>query len=150
MIARAPADARRRHPTIGGEAAHGQPRLDGANVLLVDDERDSNEVVAALLESCGATVRLAGSVAHARTVLAGWSPDLVVTDIGMPGEDGFALLATLRDTGAAVPAVALTAYASRDDRIRLLAAGFQAHLAKPVDPVELVTVVANLARSRPA
>jgi PAS domain S-box-containing protein len=152
MVARTAGEAVRRHPTVAAdEGTADRPRLDGTKVLLVDDESDSNEVVAELLESCGATVRLAGSVAHARDVLAGWRPDLVVTDIGMPDEDGYAILTALRETAAGtagVPAIALTAYASRGDRIRLLSAGFQAHLPKPVDPAELVAVNANLARGR--
>jgi PAS domain S-box-containing protein len=152
MVTRTAGEVVRRHPTVGPDVGtREQPRLDGTNVLLVDDEADSNEVVAELLESCGATVRVAGSVAHARDVLSGWRPHLVVTDIGMPDEDGYVMLATLRESAdghAGIPAVALTAYASRDDRIRLLNAGFQAHLAKPVDPIELVTVVASLARPR--
>jgi PAS domain S-box-containing protein len=152
MTTRTADEPRRRHPTVTADAATGEPpRLDGMNVLLVDDEVDANEVVAELLASCGATVRVAGSVAHARDVLAGWSPDLVVSDVGMPDEDGYVMLAALRETGDgqhAIPAIALTAYASRDDRIRLLNAGFHAHLAKPVDPIELVTVIARVAGER--
>lgn len=88
----------RRHPTVAGDAAsQEQARLDGIDVLLVDDEADSNEVVAELLQTHGAAVRVAGSVAHARDVLAGWHPHLVVTDIGMPDEDGYAMWSTLRE-----------------------------------------------------
>jgi PAS domain S-box-containing protein len=152
MVARQAGEAERRHPTAAPDnGAMDRPRLDGTNVLLVDDESDSNEVVAQLLESCGATVRLAGSVAHARDVLAGWRPDLVVTDIGLPDEDGYAMLTVLRETAesnARVPVIALTAFASRGDRVRLLSAGFQAHLAKPVDPAELMALVASFARGR--
>jgi len=121
-------------------------------VLVVDDEPDSNEVVGTLLSSCGAEVRVAASAAQAREEFARWEADLLVSDVGMPGEDGYAFIAKLRaqeGKSAQVPALALTAYASREDRIRLLAAGFQAHVAKPIDPAELVTLVATLAR-RPA
>jgi CheY-like chemotaxis protein len=93
---------------------------------------------------------MAASAAQAREELARWTADLLVSDIGMPGEDGYAFIAMLRaqeGDSAQVPALALTAYASREDRVRLLSAGFQAHLAKPIDPAELVTVVATLARS---
>ncbi|TMB09324.1 MAG: response regulator, partial [Deltaproteobacteria bacterium] len=102
------------------------------------------------LSSCGAEVRIAGSAAQALEVLTQWRTDVLVTDIGMPGEDGYGLLTKVRGQQgelARLPAVALTAYASRDDRIRLLSAGFQAHVPKPVDPEELVTVVANLGRT---
>ncbi len=76
-----------------------------------------------------------------------WIPDLVVTDIGMPGQDGYSLLAAMRrdPTLHRIPGIALTAYATRDDRIRILGAGFQLHLTKPVDPTELVASVANVA-----
>jgi PAS domain S-box-containing protein len=131
-------------------AADAVPPLEGLRVLVVDDEPQSNEVVATLLTSCGAEVQVAASAAQAREVLARWQADVLVSDIGMPEEDGYALISRLRagdaDT-ARLPAVALTAYATRDDRVRLLSAGFQAHVPKPVDPGELVTVVANVART---
>src|SRR5438045_1320524 len=79
-----------------------------------------------------------------------WRADVLVSDIGMPGEDGYEFIAKLRAQHGALadmPAVALTAYASREDRVRLLSAGFQAHVVKPIDPMELTTVVANLART---
>jgi len=131
------------------EAASDDARLDGIRVLVVDDEPDSNEVVGALLSAAGAEVRVAASAPQAREVLGRWRPDVVVTDIGMPGEDGYALVTWLKAArdGTCPPAVALTAYASREDRVRLLSAGFQAHVAKPVDPDELVAVVASVARA---
>src|SRR5437762_1235715 len=116
-----------RHPKGGAPAnGHDTPALDGLRVLVVDDEPDSNDVVSTLLSSCGAEVRIAGSVAQALEVLAQWRTDVLVTDIGMPGEDGYGLLMKVRGQqgeSARLPAVALTAYASRDDRIRLLSAG---------------------------
>ena len=151
MLARTAGETERRHPTASVPANGPQyPALDGVRVLVVDDEPDSNEVVGTLLSSCGAEVRVAASAALAREELTRWTADLLVSDVGMPGEDGYAFIATLRaqeGKSAQVPALALTAYASREDRIRLLSAGFQAHLAKPIDPAELVTVVATLARS---
>jgi CheY-like chemotaxis protein len=114
-------------------------------VLLVDDEPDSNEALRVLLDHCGAEVRVAGSSAHAQEILSRWKPDVLVTDIGMPGEDGYALLARIRarpDERANVPAIALTAFASGDDRARVLSAGFRLHLAKPVQPGELTAAIA--------
>ena len=97
----------------------------------------------------------AASAGEALEALRRRRPDVLVCDIGMPGEDGYALLARVRDLtaeeGGLVPAVALTAYARADDRRRALAAGYQAHLAKPVDPDELISLVARMAgRPRPA
>jgi CheY-like chemotaxis protein len=123
------------------------PSLDGLRVLVVDDEPDSNDAVGTLLASCGAEVQVAGSASEALETLGAWNPHVLVTDIAMPDEDGYDLLAKVRNLpGAAAQtfAVALTAHASRDDHIRVLSAGFQAHVPKPVDPIEVTTVVANL------
>ncbi len=116
-------------------------------VLVVDDEPDSNEVVSAVLMVRGAEVRVAGSAAQALDVLHAWIPDLVVCDIGMPERDGYSLLRAMRERPALarVPAIALTAYATRDDRIRILGAGFQLHITKPIDPEELIASVVNVA-----
>ena len=150
MMRRTAGVPERRHPTAGVVAeVRDLARLDGLRVLIVDDEPDSNEAVRELLESCGAEVRAADSADRARQVLAGWKPDVLVSDVGMPGEDGYAFIASLRGTGIEVgemPAVALTAYASREDKVRLLSAGFQAHVPKPVDPAELIAVMASLGR----
>jgi PAS domain S-box-containing protein len=152
-VARTADEPERRHPSADEpdlSVQHRYPSLEGVRVLVVDDEPNSNEVVSTLLGSCGAEIRVAVSAAQARGVLGRWTADVLVSDIGMPGEDGYEFVGKLRaQDGAAaqIPAVALTAYASREDRIRLLSAGFQAHVPKPVDPRELVTVVANLART---
>jgi PAS domain S-box-containing protein len=125
------------------------PSLAGVSLLVVDDEPDSNEAVRELLALCGADVRVAGSAKHAREILRRWKPDVLVSDVAMPGEDGYAFIADLRShngDAAQLPALALTAYASRSDKIRLLAAGFQAHVSKPLDPTELIRVVLSLAR----
>jgi CheY-like chemotaxis protein len=143
--------AGRRHPR-GVAPLHAAAFADlrGVRVLVVDDEPDSNAAVQALLAVCGADVRVAGSAAQALETLAGWRPDAVVSDIGMPGEDGYSLIARIRalppERGGALPAIALTAYARTDDRVRALAAGFQMHLSKPVDPSELAAAIAGLAQ----
>jgi PAS domain S-box-containing protein len=138
----------RRHPTVHDESTVPNSRLDGVRVLLVDDEPDSNEAMRVLLDHCGAEVRVAGSAAHAYEILSRWKPDVLVTDIAMPGEDGYSLLARIRsglDGLAEIPAIGLTAFASPDDRARVLAAGFRLHLAKPVDPRELTAAIASAA-----
>jgi PAS domain S-box-containing protein len=152
-VARTADEPERRHPTAveaNGRVDDRYPSLQGVRVLVVDDEPHSNEVVSTLLSSCGAEIRVAVSAAQARELLGRWTADVLVSDIGMPGEDGYEFIAKLRAQAgpvAQIPAVALTAYASRDDRIGLLSAGFQAHVPKPLDPLELVTVIANLART---
>lgn len=140
----------RRHPIAGDEATHKTlRRLDGIRVLVVDDEPGTNEAVQALLTSCGAVVKIAGSAAEALQVLDGWKPDVLLSDIAMPGEDGYSLIRKVRERDAAgggkIPAVALTAYAKIEDRVSILAAGFQMYLSKPADPNELVAVVGSLA-----
>jgi PAS domain S-box-containing protein len=126
--------------------------LDGIRVLVVDDDPDSNDVVRTMLASFGADVRTAGSVSEALDVVERWLPEVVVSDIAMPGEDGYALLARMRarEILGAVPAVALSAYSSPRDRERALHAGFDAHVAKPVRPPDLVHAVlaAREARAR--
>ena len=150
-MARTAGEVKRRRPTVG--VARNGPdlqRLDGLRILLVDDEPDSNEAVGSLLASCGAHVRAADSAAQARGILAGWKADVLVSDVGMPGEDGYGLISSLRageGEVAQIPAVALTAYASREDKVRLLSAGFQAHIPKPPDAAELITVITSLGRT---
>ncbi|HSL20270.1 MAG TPA: MEDS domain-containing protein [Vicinamibacterales bacterium] len=123
--------------------------LNGRLVLVVDDEADARDLVKAVLMRHGAEVRTAGSVAEALEALSERRPDLLLADIGMPGEDGYSLIRRVRamaDPGLArIPAVALTAYGRADDRTLALAAGFQQHVAKPVLPDELVAVVASVA-----
>src|SRR5690242_6466561 len=133
-VARTADEPERRHPTaVEANVGIGDryPSLEGVRVLVVDDEPHSNEVVSTLLGSCGAEIRVAVSAAQARELLGRWKADVLVSDIGMPGEDGYEFIAKLRAQAgpvAQIPAVALTAYASRDDRIGLLSAGFQAHV----------------------
>src|SRR5688572_24744735 len=123
--------------------------LSGLRVLVVDDEPDAREVLRRILERAKADTQTAGSAAEARDMIARSRPDVVVSDIAMPGEDGYALLEYLRtappELGGGTTAIALTAYAREEDRARALQAGFAAHVAKPVEPDELVEVVARVA-----
>jgi len=123
------------------------PALDGVRVLVVDDQADARAALALILQQRQASVTAVGSVAEAVDVLAHELPDVLLSDIAMPGEDGFSLIHRVRGLpgGRNVPAAALTAFASRDDRMRVLLAGYQTYLMKPVEPAELVAVIANLA-----
>jgi CheY-like chemotaxis protein len=136
--------------TAGQDAA---PSLRGLKVLVVDDEDDARELVILALESCGARTVTASSAAEALTVLAAERPDVLLSDIAMPEEDGWELLRRVRalpaDQGGLIPAVALTAYASEGDRRTALRSGFQGHLAKPAHPADLVATVARLAAREP-
>jgi PAS domain S-box-containing protein len=121
--------------------------LEGLNVLAVDDDPDSRDLLESTLGTLGATVSVAGSVAEARELLSQHNPDLLISDIGMPDEDGYVLigyLRQLRDPIASIPAIALTAYGSSADRAQALRAGFNQHVAKPVRPAELASVIARV------
>jgi signal transduction histidine kinase/ActR/RegA family two-component response regulator len=122
--------------------------LSGVNVLVVDDDRDARELIFRILSDCQATVRIAGSAREAVEAMRASPPDLLISDLGMPEVDGFELLAWVRqlgrDHGGEVQAVALTAFARSEDRLRALEAGFSAHISKPVEPSELIAVVASL------
>jgi CheY-like chemotaxis protein len=123
--------------------------LDGVKVLVVDDESDGRELVGRILEGCSAEVALAGSAREALDVLSTFAPDVLVSDIGMPDVDGYELIRQVRALGpgrkGAVPAAALTALARPEDRTWALLSGYQTHIAKPVDAVELIAAVAALA-----
>ena len=131
-----------------GQEGPSQP-LDGLRLLLVDDDLDTCEAMSVLLSRAGARVATASSVPEALAQLARSRPDLLITDIGMPERDGYDLLRQVRmrspEQGGGLPAVAMTAYARPEDRERALAAGFQEHLPKPVDPADLIVVLARLA-----
>jgi PAS domain S-box-containing protein len=122
--------------------------LAGLNVLVIDDERDARELVQAVLEEGGATVTLTSSASEALQCIERQKPDIIISDIGMPDEDGYVFIRKLRalprDQGGRIPAIALTAYARAEDRRKALGAGFQNHAAKPIEPQELVLVIANL------
>jgi PAS domain S-box-containing protein len=126
------------------------PQLRGLRVLVVDDEEDARKLVAAILQDCGCEVTLASSVAEAMQRLSERPPDVLLSDVGMPEQDGYDLIeqvrALPRERGGDVPAAALTAYARPEDRRRLLNAGYSIHLAKPIEPAELVAVVTTLTR----
>ena len=121
-------------------------------MLVVEDDDDARALVEKVLESQGATVKTVPSAREALDVLGKDRVDVLLSDIEMPGTDGYELIRELRQRpsqqGGSVPAAALTAYARTEDRLRALRAGFQLHLAKPVQPSELVTVVASLAARR--
>jgi len=127
--------------------------LAGLRVLLVDDEPDARLLLTAVLEQRGAVVSAVATASEALSALPGFGPHILVSDIGMPDEDGYSLMRKVRaldpDRGGRVPAVALTAYAREEDRLRALLAGYQVHVAKPVNPSELVAVVVGLAGVSP-
>jgi PAS domain S-box-containing protein len=126
--------------------------LSELKILVVDDDVDSREFVTFALEECGAVVTAVASVGEALAALALEQPDLLVSDIGMPEKDGYMLMREIRamppEQGGQIPAIALTAYAGESDCKQAVSAGFQRHLAKPVEPVELITMVATLIRGK--
>ncbi len=125
------------------------PSLDGVRVLVVDDEKDARDVIVAILEQRGARTFEAASVEEALLRLDEERPDVLVSDIGLPEEDGYSLMRRIRalprERGGGIPAAALTAYARTEDRMQALLAGFQIHVPKPVQPAELIAVVSSLA-----
>ena len=123
------------------------PRLRGVRVLVVEDDAEEREFLVALLDAAGADVRSASSAPEALATLAWWRPGVLVSDIGLPGGDGYDLMEAVRalPETARVPAAAVTGHAAPEDRRRAMRAGFQAHLAKPVDPDRLLHVIAGLA-----
>jgi signal transduction histidine kinase/CheY-like chemotaxis protein len=142
-IERAHPMARVALPTYAG------PALEGVRVLVVDDDGDALDLATAILVSARADVKTSASAAEALDVFRVWRPDVMIADIEMPGEDGLSLIRKIRaldpTDGGKVPAVALTAYGRVEDRMKTLSAGFSMHVPKPVDPVELTTIVASLA-----
>lgn len=144
-------DLGRVHPTISsGVPFDNLPTLEGVRVLVVDDEADTRDFITTVLAECGAEVKAVESAAKVLEAIPQWQPDILVSDIGMPEEDGYSLLCKVRALESKrerqIPAVALTAYARVEDRIQALSAGFGQHVTKPVEPAELVAVIANLAR----
>ena len=117
---------------------------------MVDDEPDAREVISLVLSNAGAELKTAESTTRALELIELWRPDLLVSDIGMPNEDGFSLMRKLRalppEQGGAIPAIALTAFARTQDRLNVLSAGYQMHVPKPIEPLELLTVVASLTK----
>jgi signal transduction histidine kinase/CheY-like chemotaxis protein len=136
------------HPTAGHSMTASTVDLSGVKVLIVDDEPDACELVKHILALNHATVFTAESADEGLEILRQQRPHILISDVGMPGQDGYQFLARVRAlgplAGGQTPAVALTAFARPEDRRRVLMAGFQMHLPKPVDSAELVAVVANL------
>jgi PAS domain S-box-containing protein len=124
-------------------------RLDGLKILVIDDEADTRELLRVVLSQCNAEVITAGSVREALELFDRHRPDILISDIGMPEEDGYELIQRIRELpverGGNVQAIALTAYARAEDRLRVLRSGYQTHVAKPVEMAELLAVVASLA-----
>jgi PAS domain S-box-containing protein len=151
VAALVPVKEDRAHPTARQTvpAAYHGPSLRGLRVLVVDDDPDALDLIATILRRAEAETRLCSSPPEALATLRSWKPHVLVSDIEMPGEDGYSLIRKVRQLtgsdGGQVPAVALTAYGRPEDRVRSLSAGFSMHVAKPVDPVELGVIVANLA-----
>jgi PAS domain S-box-containing protein len=127
-------------------------RLDHIKVLVVDDEEDTRDLLRAGLTECGADVSVSSSAEDAVKVLRDWNPDVLISDIGMPLVDGYEFIRQVRslpsDRGGTIPAVALTAYARFEDRLKALRAGYEMHVPKPVELSELVTVILSLLRRR--
>lgn len=125
--------------------------LTGLDILVVEDDDDTRFFITTVLEMDGATVIAVISAADARNVLSELQPDVLISDIGLPGEDGYTFISKLRalkpNNCGRVPAIALTAFADSEARIRALEAGFDTHISKPIAPEELVEIVANLVAS---
>jgi CheY-like chemotaxis protein len=137
------------HPTAEMQSSEvlALPNLDGVHAFIVDDEPDARELLRRVLEDQGAQVTTFSSAKDVLATLKTTRPSIIVSDIGMPGMDGFQLIRALRvseSRGDRVPALALTAFARSEDRKRSLAAGYQEHLSKPFDVGELVLLVATL------
>jgi PAS domain S-box-containing protein len=150
LIAPQTIDDARVHPTVDElKSTDAGPSLEYLKVLVVDDEDGAREITAAILSEAQAEVRTAASAEEALQILDEWQPQVLVADIGMPDVDGYEFIRRVRARGAQrggnIPAAALTAYARAQDRMRVLSAGFQIHIPKPIQPAELVTVVASLA-----
>ena len=142
---------KRSHPELSVKL----PRLlEGLKILAVDDELDARELLAFILQKGGASVDLAASTAEALELLQVSRPDLLLADIGMPGEDGYELIRKVRASSqqdvARLPAMALTAYARAEERAQAFAAGFQSHMTKPVEPAELIVTIARMMDEDPS
>jgi signal transduction histidine kinase len=151
VVHASPDDRGRHHPATDRELTPSfHPQLDGVHVLLVDDDPDAVEMVKRILEGCHARVTTATSAPQGLDLLEDERPDVLLTDIGLPDMDGYEFVRRIRslpkDCGRDVPAAALTAFARSEDRRQAMLAGFDIHLAKPVEPAELVAVVGRLAR----
>jgi CheY-like chemotaxis protein/anti-sigma regulatory factor (Ser/Thr protein kinase) len=135
-------------PAVAADSRTVLTRLDGVRVLAADDDAEGLALVKTILTRAGADVRTSLSASEALDLFDEWRPDVLVSDIEMPGEDGYSLIRKVRarstDDGGGTPAIALTAYGRPQDRVRALAAGFNMHVPKPVDPGELTTIIADI------
>jgi CheY-like chemotaxis protein len=141
-------DRRQTAATAAPTMVYQPTRMAGVKVVIVDDEPDARMLIRRLLEDCDAEVHTAETAEEAMTLLQSKRPHVLISDIGMPGQDGYGLIRRVRalpaETGGHTPAVALTAYARAEDRVTAIVAGFQHHLSKPIEPNELIAVVASL------
>jgi len=146
------AEERRREIERRRSRSGGVVRLDGVHVLLVEDDDDSRKLLGTMLKRYGAKVTSTKSAAEALDVFANEVPDVIISDIGMPDQDGYELIRKLRalpvEKGGKVPAIALTGYASRKDRERALSSGYHQHIAKPIEQVDLINTIAALVGRR--
>jgi CheY-like chemotaxis protein len=136
---------------VTAEEERSAPRLDGLRVLVVDDEEDARELIGRALEDKGAQITLAANSHEAIRILESDDIDVLLADIAMPGDDGYSLIRQIRSAGtdmSLIPAAAVTAHAREEERMQALAAGFQMHVAKPVEPGEIVRMVDHLANDR--
>ena len=133
---------------VESEGVYRLVNLTGLRILVVDDEADARELMRMVLRSTGAEVMAAANADEAFEQVEQWCPDILVSDIGLPGDDGYVLVQKLRQRearrGGSMPALAVTAYARAEDRSRALAAGFQMHVAKPLEPADFVAAIAGL------
>ena len=132
----------------GPERLDRLPSLQGLRVLVVDDEADARALIVEILTRRGADVRACPSAVEGRALFVQWKPDVLVSDIGLPEESGYSLIRSIRalgkEGGGDVPAIALTGYARLANRLEALSAGYDLHVAKPVEPSELILMVASV------
>ena len=137
-------------PVLQPAVIESLPRMDGFKVLAVDDEPDARQLLMTLFKRCGAEVAACGTAAETLQLLKTFEPDILVSDIGLPEEDGYSLIRKIRgnekDSGKRLPAIALTAYARSEDRLKALSAGYNMYISKPVEPAELALVVYRMLR----
>ena len=146
-----PISAIRREPSeqgvqkLSGPTLKDHHELVGLKILVLDDERDTVELLRFVFNETGAIVKTATSAEEGLNLFDTWQPDILVSDIGMPKVDGYEFIRIIRDDRRSrIPAVALTAMARIDDRLKALTAGYQMHVSKPVEPIELISIVAGL------
>jgi len=136
--------------TMGVESVHKDPMLNGLRILVVDDQADTREIIARVLANSGAEVKTASAADEAMDIFLQWKPEILISDLGMPTQDGIHFIRKIRslqaENGATVPAIALTAYTREEDRTAALSAGYDLHLPKPATPSELVTAVSSLTK----